>query len=504
MLIAGTAGQGDSGNVIINARDRVSFSSGGQLKTNTSGQGNAGNVTIRTGEFLLDGVSPVNNQRSGIFSSVEQGGVGRAGNIDITTDSLSTTNGGIISAVTNGQGLAGDITIKAGDRVSLFGTSPNSQFRSAITTETTNTSTGDAGNLTIATKRLSLRDGAIISAATLGQGRAGDITINASDSISLSGLSPDSQFRSAITTETTYSATGAAGNLTIATKRFDIRDGAGIFASTFGQGLAGDITVQARSLSLNRGQISAETASTNGGNVTLQVDQTLLLHNGSLISTTAGTNQAGGNGGNITINANNGFLVAVLSENSDISANAYSGKGGNVRINAQGIFGTQFRNQLTPLSDITATSDKGPQFSGTVQINTPDVDPSVGLIALPAELVDASRLIASGCLASRRQGSSKFIVTGRGGLPIRPIDAAISPYPTGTVRSIPSSGRASETALSSLEGSDSSTNPTPTAPTPIVEAQGWIINNNGKVVLTATARTTTHSPWIPSATCNGS
>lgn len=276
--------------------------------------------------------------------------------------------------------------------------------------------------------------------------------------------------------------------------------------TSFGSGEGGQVQVQAKTLQLNdRSLISAETATTNGGDISLSLDDALLLRGGSLISTTAGTAEAGGNGGNITINANNGFLVTVLSENSDISANASTGKGGNVRINAQGIFGTEFRNQLTPLSDITATSDQGPQFSGTVQINTPDVDPSVGLVALPAELVDASRLIASGCGASKRQGSSKFIVTGRGGLPIRPIDAAISPYPTGTVSSIPSSGRSTETLLSSLEGSNSSTNPTPTTPTPIVEAQGWVINNKGLVVLTASAPTATHhSPLIPSTTCRGS
>ena len=124
----------------------------------------------------------------------------------------------------------------------------------------------------------------------------------------------------------------------------------------------------------------------------------------------------------------------------------------------------------TSESDITASSRLGPQFSGTVEINTPDVDPSQGLVALPAELVDASGLIASGCGAGGRQGESKFIVTGRGGLPYRPGDASISPYPTGTVRSIPSSGPSSDSQKSEVSGSDSSTNPTATGPAPIVEA----------------------------------
>jgi large exoprotein involved in heme utilization and adhesion len=140
-----------------------------------------------------------------------------------------------------------------------------------------------------------------------------------------------------------------------------------------------------------------------------------------------------------------------------------------------------------------------------VEINTPDVDPSLGLVALPAQLVDASGLIASGCGAGGRQGESKFIVTGRGGLPYRPGDASISPYPTGTVRSIPSSGPSSDSPRSEVSGSDSSTNPTATGPAPIVEARGWVINGKGEVMLTATApNVTPHSPWIPSATCHTS
>ena len=60
-----------------------------------------------------------------------------------------------------------------------------------------------------------------------------------------------------------------------------------------------------------------------------------------------------GNGGNITIDTDT--LVAL--ENSDIIANARQSFGGRVSINAQGIFGTQFRDNPTLLSDITATGE---------------------------------------------------------------------------------------------------------------------------------------------------
>lgn len=111
--------------------------------------------------------------------------------------------------------------------------------------------------------------------------------------------------------------------------------------------------------------------------------------------TNAGTAEAGGNNGNITINVNNGFLVAVPREDSDISANAYTGIGGNVRINAQDVFGIQARSQLTIESDITASSQLGVQ--GQVTIIQPNIQPTQGLIELPTDILDSNliRLLKS-------------------------------------------------------------------------------------------------------------
>ena len=266
-------------------------------------------------------------------------------------------------------------------------------------------------------------------------------------------------------------------------------------------GQAGNTDVKARSIRLNNGGLLlAATTSGQGGNITLQAQDLLLLRQNSQISTTAGTAQTGGDGGNITINA--GSIVAVTVEDSDITANAYTGKGGRVEITASGIFGTQLRDRLTPESDITASSEFG--VNGVIDIETPDIDPSHGLVVLPAQLVDTSALIASGCGVSKRQQQSKFIVTGRGGLPLRPGDANISPYPTGSVRSIPSSSPSIAPAIS-VSGSVTATNATGSEPAPIVEATGWVFNDKGEIVLTAQANTSTpHNPWMNPATCHGS
>jgi large exoprotein involved in heme utilization and adhesion len=114
--------------------------------------------------------------------------------------------------------------------------------------------------------------------------------------------------------------------------------------------------------------------------MTLAVGDLLLMRNGSLISTEAGTALSGGNGGNIRINVD--FVVAVPKEDSDIIANAYEGKGGNINITTQGIFGLEFREKLTPLSDITASSELGVDGEFQLDLLT-NVDPSRGLAELP-------------------------------------------------------------------------------------------------------------------------
>lgn len=349
------------------------------------------------------------------------------------------------------------------------------------------------GDITVNANSLEVTSGGQVLASTFSSGSAGNLILNIADDVILSGTDPTflarlQQFNSEIVDND-----GSKSGL------FSRSQGVGSQGSA-----AGQINLSARRIALDdRGTITTETTSGQGGAINLNAQQLLLLRRNSQISTTAGTAQQGGDGGNITINTP--FVVAVPSENNDITANAFTGNGGRIQITVQGVFGLERRSVLTPLSDITAFSQQNPQLNGVVKINTLDVDPSQGLVTLPAELVDASRLIALGCGAGRRQEESKFVVTGRGGLPLRPGDAHISHYPTGSVRSIPSSSPSIDPTIS-VEDSDPSSSPTRvTAPAPLVEATGWVINDKGEVVLTADAPNITPTiPWLTPTTCHSS
>jgi large exoprotein involved in heme utilization and adhesion len=324
------------------------------------------------------------------------------------------------------------------------------------------------------------------------------LSVTASDSVEVIGRSANGKFPSSLTAQTT--GAGNARDLTIATEQLIIRDGAEVSVSSEESGIAGELRVEADAIRLdNEGKISADTSG-GGGNINLSTDD-LILRRGSSISTNArGSNITGGN---ITIDTDN--LVAVPKEDSDISANAENSFGGRVIVNASGIFGTKFRPQDTPLSDITASSALGSQFNGVVQLNTPGIDPSRGLANLPTEVVDASDQIDQTCSARRPEaGKNTFTITGRGGLPTSPYEPLSSDEALEDIQ--PPSGFSSRrnfkpAAARTVTSQSATSNPKP----PIVEAQGWVMNNKGQVVLTATTSTSApHNSGLRSATCPSS
>lgn len=258
-------------------------------------------------------------------------------------------------------------------------------------------------------------------------------------------------------------------------------------------GTAGSLFVEANSVGLdNNAKITADTTG-GGGDIFLRTPLLTLRNHSSITTNATGENIPGGN---ITINAPDGFIVAVPQENSDISANSIDFRGGRVAINAQSIFGMQYRSNVqTPQSDITATG-ASPQFNGTVQINTPDINPSSGLVELPVYFIDRSGLIAQGCPANK---GNSFTITGRGGLPPLPTQA-LRTNQTATVDWVtlnPQEQRSTSVGENShfrrSFGHKSPDLEVPQISPTIVEATSWVINKSGTVELTAFTPVATHT-----------
>jgi large exoprotein involved in heme utilization and adhesion len=476
--------KGKGGNITIETR-YLSVRDGAEISTGTFGRERAGNLHITATESvevignLPDGQSP-----SGLFSQVEPRAKGAGGNIIIETRHLSVRDGAEVSASTAGKGSSGNLHITATESVEVIGRSTNGESPSDLNTEVEKGAKRAGGDLTIETGHLSVRDGAQVTASTAGKGPSGNLHITATESVAVIGRSADGQEPSGLTAST--ETAGDAKNLTIETGHLTVQDGAEITVSSTGSGKAGQLEVTANSVLLDEGQLIAETVSGERGNIILQVEDLLLMRNNSLISAQAFNK---GNGGNIEIKP--GLIVAIPTEDSDIVADAQQGNGGKIDITTQGIFGLEFRRQRTAKSEITASSQFG--ISGTVNITRLGVDPSQGLAALPANLVDPTNQIDQGCSASGANQESKFTVTGRGGLPQSPNEVLTPDMVQDDLG----------TPVPSNPPTRESVKPTPSSPPKqLIEAQGWVVDDNGVVTLLAAApNVTPHSGALVPASC---
>jgi filamentous hemagglutinin family protein len=187
---------GKGGNIRINTRE-LFLNNGGKISSDTYGQGNAGNIFIEASDIL----SLSNTKKIGftqISSNVDSEAIGNAGVINIKTGNLSLDNA-VITGFTSGKGNGGDINIQAGklslDNESYFLTSSNGigkggnvsiqakdtisiANRSNISSETGTGGIGNAGNIDIVGDSFKLVNGSRLSTSSLGKGNAGNILIN--------------------------------------------------------------------------------------------------------------------------------------------------------------------------------------------------------------------------------------------------------------------------------------------------------------------------------------
>ncbi|UKO96583.1 two-partner secretion domain-containing protein [Nostoc sp. UHCC 0870] len=495
----GSGASGEGGKITITTKT-LQVSNGGQISSGTFGTGNAGELTVTSENVHVSGISRFGP--SGLFAGVAPGAKGNGGSLTVQTNQLQITDGGQIFTTTYGFGKAGDLKIFAEDVEVIGGTQIGPSIIAATTIKLAaipepiatflGAGFGTGGNLMIETNNLRVADGGQIAVSTSGNGSAGNMTINA-NSVELTGTN---QFGRSGLLANAIVGTGGGGDINVSANRLVVRDGATINVSNFlsrdpenlrglaGKGAAGDIAVNSAYILLaNQGTITADTNAGDKGNITIQSD-TLQILRGSQISTNARNSAVGGN-----INITTNSLVAF--DNSDITANAQKGFGGRVVVNAKGIFGTQFRPQLTPESDITASSELGAEFNGTVELNTPDVDPASGLVKLPTNFSDRSQQIASGCSTTQQ---NRFVVSNRGGLPTNPTDTLRGEIVWYDVRDL-SNEVANITASSNYKSASNQQK--------IVEAQGLIVSADGTIqLLAAIPQVTPLTPWQVSPSCD--
>jgi filamentous hemagglutinin family protein len=473
-LVSEAVGTGKAGDINMNVGNLV-LNNGGSISNKTYSGADGGDININSRNLVqISGFSSINpSYISNILAGTTNSG--NAGDITIQANIINAISGGsIINGTLLSTGNAGKITLNA-NLINLIGASPTS-FASGIYDVTVGF--GDAGSININTEILNIFDGGTLSSSTANNGDAGEIVIKA-ETINIDGVNPylnssASSIQSSAGPQSPIVGqlfqipilpNGGPGNITIETNNLNVSNNAFIITTNNGtsnkdggnlQILADRITLKNRSfirsgsalgsggnLEIHSGSliaidsnISSLSSAEKGGNVGI-FSNGIVLKNSSISS--SAKNLA--NGGNTTINAQ-----AIAGDyNSSISANAEQGKGGNIKINTDTL--------IFPLKNITASSDLGIDFSGTIEINAKDFGPQMRKESAPIRFTEPSTSV---CNPSSNKVS--FVITADD-LPTRMDDLAETESP---IRNAP-------VMIDNKTGEI----------IPVVEVQGWVDRGDG-------------------------
>ncbi|BDX08319.1 filamentous hemagglutinin N-terminal domain-containing protein [Planctobacterium marinum] len=421
-------GLGTAGEINIDVVDTVLLTAGGQITSSTLGAtGDAGTVNLSAGELIIDAQNQVSLDRyieyvedefedipdefeqlplddddliewaaiidirsnellsTGITTVSDFDAIGNAGVININVNSLTVSNGGEINSSSFATGDAGDIVIHTNN---LLMNHDNDDIRSA---------------------NISSKVGA------QGSGAAGNITISATDTISLNGglIAVDT----GATLET--DETREAGSITLTSNQFFMADNANVTSGSSGNIAAGDIDIRVSyQTALMDAQITSSAVDADAGDINLETQQFFMED--SLVTTSVSNN---GNGGNIAIDAD-----FILMEGGFIQGNTggQDFTGGDITIGADFLIvsnqslvsGGEERLVFTPNSGINVIQAAAPDgVSGDVNIGALEFDLSDELASIGAEVLQLDNLDNNPCNTGN---ASTLANTGKGGLAQQP------------------------------------------------------------------------------------
>jgi filamentous hemagglutinin family protein len=375
-----TAGTGDTGKISFDIKGDFNIKgnplsidnprTGLYSAVETTGVGNSQGIDIKAGNLRLTNFSLI---RSGAY------GRGNAGNINIATKNLSLINSSNIQAGHEGTGNSGDIDIKTAGNITISGTDdPNlltGTPKNALSTIYVNTNgkgnagkisidaggdltikniggifaginsngIGDSQGINIKAANVKLTNNSQIAAGNFGQGNGGNIDINTSGNITISGTdnpgfvtNKNSDPLSTILIQ--INGKGDTGKITLNAKGDVSIDNRGaIFAgiNKTGEGNSKGIEIQAKNLRITN--FSNIFAGNNGigksGNVDIKVVDNIIISgtdnlnfvpikDDDAVSTIYSTTNGKGDTGKITIDAggdvsvkNLGGIFAAILEN---------------------------------------------------------------------------------------------------------------------------------------------------------------------------------------------
>lgn len=295
------------------------------------------------------------NVQSSIFA---QDFSGKGTNITVNTQDIELKNGGTIEALAFGSGFSGNININALNSILINGDSPLEPIQAVSIIITANFDTAKAGSLLVQTNDLRIEKAGAINSGTFSTKPGGDIKISVENSLILNGLSPITLSPSLISSSTFRD--GSAGNINIEARSFRISNGGVVSTSTLASGDSGDISISSKNLTID-GEVTLPFGNTqpiiapagitasgipstplfqaffrtppfpsgDSGNIKIDSENVVIKNSGNVGAENGGT----GDAGSVSFRVKN----LLLSNNGSISTRTNEGNGGNINIFAQSV-----------------------------------------------------------------------------------------------------------------------------------------------------------------------
>ena len=477
-----------AGEIFIFASD-LSILDGAFVGSRTFSNADTGNINIDVkGAIEIKNYSTFEPKFLSSLITTNTFASGEAGKIKISAENVNVLNAGTVSSNSFGSGQAGEVEVNVAEDLIVDGINPTNFIPSNI--GSTAFRNGNSGSVNINTSRLFVSNRGVINTSTLAGGSAGQLTINASESIKITsldyrnpifslnnnGIGSDARILEPVLRqlfELPDIPTGDSGNIFLNTPTLIISDGAEVSVSNQGTGNSGNLQINAERVFLDsQAKINAFSASGQGGNIELNISDSLVLRDDSTISAENRAAFVGDrsniNGGNITINAD----TVTLLENSRINANAFEGNGGNINIATEGYF-------VSPDSLVSASSQFG--LDGNVEIDEVNSDRNFEFEQLPEDITDLTNLITVTCSAN---DNNAVAIISNGGIPT-------SPYQTQSI----------DTSWHDLRPVRYSQAQVAASPKPLTEANSTVINKDRELELVASTTLPVHH-WINSSCSN--
>ena len=386
-ILSDSFGSEDSAEISIISSNSVLIDES-LIRAISYGSGRGSDVRIETESLTISGEGAEQYQSliSGAFANtlfvgIELFGISTvsaasadAGQIEIASNAVNVTEGGLIVSSTFGSGYSGEIDLKAGN-VHLDS--------SAIVSFAVNNSQGNIKDIDIEADNFSMENSSLISTATFGEGQGGDVSLKISEGLKLGRTTsetflPTIIFTNSIATDTS-SDVGAAGNIQIQARTIQLEEGGSISSGSGfvrpgatpadtiifgGGGAGGNISINAEESIAIEGisanvifpsSITSNTVTNSpAGNIDIQTQKLTIADGGRIAAESFSTGKNAGSSGNLAITAsesieavgtNSNILLAIADGvndlemqdiqgfSPDLSTTTIDGVGGNITVN---------------------------------------------------------------------------------------------------------------------------------------------------------------------------